>query len=1725
MRKLHFLLLITAALLILTCQDPTRPQNQGEGETGTVTFNFGFSSPVDAVGARWAMDTVDPTDFTTPAVTGYVVHFISGPSGVTLPADITMTGPTDTVLAVGSWSISVTAMQGGLIVGYNPSMAFSVGGATLLVTAPVYPTGGGTAGHLGTGDLSLTVDWSVLPAAYTVAAQTISLVHNVSGTVVANETGFTLSGDTASLSGSGIPSGDYRLIVYLFDNPAKTGIPLAVAAPGVFRVYDGAVMTYRYVLQPDFVKPRAMIPYDFIVFQTWNGMGINWTCADLYETGYQIYRQTSIDPGFATFSESPLLSTVAPVDSSVNSGWYEDIDPVALAVGTYYRYRVVTVTANYGTAEGLSPITSVGHVYVSQGTGNDTNNGWPGHPFATLEAAQAKLTGVAGNREIRLFAIETITRSATFNQSPGISLIGGYDKTPGNFFYNDPDQHSVISYANGTMGTAVVSIGAGANLSDTQLINLSIVRSGTDSGNRGVSASGGSVFINNCRIDVGASPSGQGVYLNSSGSIIVNSVINGGSANGMSYAVYLMTSGNPIIANNAINGGTGTTGSHYGIYINNAAVNPTISGNIIYYSSSGPTGQYGIYRESTGSTITLTGNVFSRCDSSFFDYNGGSTEIYSSRQIALGIPPSLIHGSPNCDLTVNVNPVNGEVTGGIPLQIAFGGDSTYGYYPSDRLRNPRDFFWSVGPREYTADFTAGSGLLTVNSLADTVDGIYTGAGQLTLREAIALANAGYPAHPETQYPNIEFSVTGTIPLSFGQPLNIERGINILGPTLDAAGNPRIILSGDIDGTVGRSPGDIRILEIDDRDDLLANFIGLYVSRLTFSGGLNTTGGAFRCLEGGVTFYQCRFENNYASNDGAVYNSEVANLLEFAQCRFIDNYADYGGVIALNIGGSITNFQQCLFDGNGSNNNGGVVFINGPGAQATFSDSIFVGNYTELISSGSIAGVNGTATTSAAFNRSTFYNNTNAIGPTAFHEGASGTIYVADSIVWGGVSGNLYQGSVVLLSVLSPDSWPGSITADPCFVNTSNIPAGLALTIDSPALDAGTQAPGTGDYAGNSRGIGLRHDIGAYESPFDIQNLLPVGTPVGGTTNRSFTAVAVSGDTLYLGMSDNNIYTCNIGDPNNPGPLVALVNSGSGITKLMISGDYVYVLGATKVQAFNRFTGAYSGAIAAMNIFDIDIEGTDLYIVSDSGISRYTTTSLPGSLPLLNSYTLLPGPLNTFRKVDISGNYGILMRTNGSLVLFDTTDLDGSTNGTSVTPPTPVSVPSGISFNAGLTACYISAQTPPQPIQTCLVNTATMSLAWGTGADHQMAGVNTRKLHMSGTTIFAINADNYTLNKLTDISAANDGGIAPAHTERKPVDLATDGNWVYVVEPNLFQIFDVSGAGSPVLVSTVMEDRGAWDVADAGNYAYVANGPAGFSVWNISDPLNPVLSGRHLTFQNLPPQIKDAEVQRLGLIDHYLILVVRGMDPSVTVAKTWVLSFDITNPSNPVYLDYFDLGGTAFSDCFFDSAEKALYLSGSQDWGLTINLGDGHFFNNGNRTMSNRGIFVADDFIFFGSSSGSSYSYQNINTSTRIPDFGSTFTMDTLVGGAISVMDSQYLSGRVFSLVGTAAGYTLNIMNLNYASPSTSTIAGNYSFAGITPQSLEARYPYAVISYGNGANSGITFVNMGDPSGMGPATNFSVSVAGNDFVRRTVYRQGGYFLSASGNKGLIIYRYQ
>jgi len=143
--------------------------------------------------------------------------------------------------------------------------------------------------------------------------------------------------------------------------------------------------------------------------------------------------------------------------------------------------------------------------------------------------------------------------------------------------------------------------------------------------------------------------------------------------------------------------------------------------------------------------------------------------------------------------------------------------------------------------------------------------------------------------------------------------------------------------------------------------------------------------------------------------------------------------------------------------------------------------------------------------------------------------------------------------------------------------------------------------------------------------------------------------------------------------------------------------------------------------------------------------------------------------------------------------------------------------------------------------------------------------------------------------------------------------ATFGNYMYVVNPSELQTFDISDAGNPVFLNSLVTENGLETIFIYEERIYLG-ARQGLYIIGIDDPGNPVLLSQTQRRNELLLGACDPVIVR----DNYAystVKIIQNVCGSFG-ARSALLVFEVSDPENPEELDNFDLetpNGLGFKD--------------------------------------------------------------------------------------------------------------------------------------------------------------------------------------------------------------------
>ena len=446
---------------------------------------------------------------------------------------------------------------------------------------------------------------------------------------------------------------------------------------------------------------------------------------------------------------------------------------------------------------------------------------------------------------------------------------------------------------------------------------------------------------------------------------------------------------------------------------------------------------------------------------------------------------------------------------------------------------------------------------SVEATTITVQSLSPGSSptSCTLRDAVTAANedrAVGACVAGSGTDEIVVAVTGTLVLTDVLP-TITTNLSILGPGASAL-------------TLSRNPGgpEFRFIDIDAAYPVtpVVTLSGFRIMNGSVV-GTNGTGGAIVVRDySSLTVVGMAFENNRAQSGGAIH---IRGPLTVANSLFVNNVATNAGGAAFTdyytvITASRFISNAALGSGSSSAGGGGAVRLNiGPN---WVYNSIFARNWVTPTAVGGatfrISSLNDTYIFHCTIVGDDHVTPSSAIYTT---NGGGVTVNLVDSIVTSHTIGlhrsgtiiitedyNLFYGNIT--NTQGSETWGpvysggNSLTAAPGFLNPKA--DNYRLLGDSPAIDAGIDAGIYSDFDGNTRPLGWRHDIGAFEHAVDFviqKTVLPVVRRPGGRVNYTL-AFTNTGSHAAAGVVITDALPAEIEDVTSGATLAVTVTPGS-----------------------------------------------------------------------------------------------------------------------------------------------------------------------------------------------------------------------------------------------------------------------------------------------------------------------------------------------------------------------------------------------------------------------------------------------------------------------------------------------------------------------------------------------------------------------------------------------------
>jgi parallel beta-helix repeat protein len=737
-----------------------------------------------------------------------------------------------------------------------------------------------------------------------------------------------------------------------------------------------------------------------------------------------------------------------------------------------------TVTNNYAQSWG-------GGVYTESGTTSLTD------ATVSQNSAAPNALGIGGGLA-NLNGTTTVTGGT----------IEGNRASSGGGLYNGGG--GTVTLTNVTVSGNSASKGGGAYSEDSTLSMANVILSGnhaTQVGGGSFSQGYSNLSMTNVTLSGNtAGKSGGGLYNKKSDALLTNCNVSGNSA---PVGAGLFSAGNYLtLTNSTVSGNTASQqgGGLYGSSGSMTLINCTVSAN------SAPTGG-GLVNSQNAATVALTNTIVAK-QTSGGDIAGAVQAASANNLIGDGSGMTGIEngskgnlvGTASAPIDPKLSPLGdygGPTMTMVPLpgSLAIGGGTTGSDIPST---DQRGF-----ARGSSIDIGAFQGQGTTLVVNTTVDGFGVGPAQLSLRQAINLANVEPTFDPITFDPNV-FKTPQTITLA-GTQLELANTTTEMTITAPAAG---LTVSGG---------GTSRVFQVDAG-------VTASISGLTITGGKTAANGGGLYNDGGnVMLTNCTISGNSSSinveSGGGGGVRAAGGTTALTNCTVSDNSAfrDGGGLSA--DPGTMT-LTNCTVSGNSVQYNGGGLFIYG--ATLTMTNCTVSGN------SAGHGGGNGGGGLQIYRSTATLTNCTvtgNSATGGGGLENYAGTTTLTNTIVAGQKAGGDISGALrsdsannligngTGMSGISNGSNGNQVGTASAPINPFLSPLGnyggptqtMGLLPGSPGIGAGTTGTDipTTDQRGQERSGHV--DIGAFQSGGFTLTLVVGSTPQKAVIGKTFAA--------------------------------------------------------------------------------------------------------------------------------------------------------------------------------------------------------------------------------------------------------------------------------------------------------------------------------------------------------------------------------------------------------------------------------------------------------------------------------------------------------------------------------------------------------------------------------------------------------------------------------------------
>jgi hypothetical protein len=742
----------------------------------------------------------------------------------------------------------------------------------------------------------------------------------------------------------------------------------------------------------------------------------------------------------------------------------------------------VTVSGNSAEGEG-------GGIYTYSGTSNLTD-------VTVSHNTNASNVPQGGGGLANLFGWTTVNGGAIEGNS------GGY----GGGLYN---RSGTLTLANVTISGNSATNGGGVFSKLGPFSMANVILSGNTASQQGGGCFNYYPTMSMTNVTVSGNTAGQsgGGLLSEGIAQLTNCTFSGNSAPvgaGVSILASDLNLTNSLTLTNSTLSGNTATQQGGGLYASSGSVtliNCTVSAN------TAPTGG-GLVNSKNAATVTLINTIVAK-QTSGGDISGAVQPASANNLIGNGSGMTGISNGTNGNqvgtasalIDPKLSPLGdygGPTMTMVPLpgSLAIGGGTTGSDIPATDQRG-----FARGSSIDIGAFQGEGTTLVVNT---TVDGVGSGPGQLSLRQAINLANLEPNAYP-IQFDATVFQNPQTITLAGTQLelANMMTDMTITAPaaglTVSGGGTSRVFevdagVTASISGltiTGGKTAGNGGGLYNDGGNVTLTNCtVSENSSTMNVAGA---SGGGVRAAGGTTTLLDCTISGNSALRDGGGLSADGGTMV-LTNCADSGNSAAAHGGGLFAFGGTTLTVNNSTFNGNSANTDGGGLYL-AAGGSTTLTNCTVSGNSAASFGGGIWASSGNTTLTNTIV----------AANSAPARVDFSGTLVAS--------SANNLIGNGSGMSGISNGSNGNQVGTASAPINPLLSPLGsyggptqtMALLPGSPAIAAGTAGtgvPGT-DQRGQERSGHV--DIGAFQSGGFTLTLVVGSTPQKAVIGKTFAA--------------------------------------------------------------------------------------------------------------------------------------------------------------------------------------------------------------------------------------------------------------------------------------------------------------------------------------------------------------------------------------------------------------------------------------------------------------------------------------------------------------------------------------------------------------------------------------------------------------------------------------------